>query len=145
MEITHLPQRTVQIGMIGNDIFDAEKAKAHMKVDAVKLKHEFLFWLHLVLTVGSFAVPFLISWQLTVTALGLTILQHIFFGRCLLLGEHGVSEDDGSTFLSHLFERLGITPNKPFLRTFMRKFAYPALLIITLWWQVYLGHEPLWF
>lgn len=110
-----------------------------------KIRKETIFILHGFLTFGSFFLPFLVSWQIAVPVLLLTVLQHIIFGRCLLLSQHGVSEDDGSTFFSDFFERLDFQPNKKAIRFFTRKILYSLLALITLIWQVWLGHKPLWF
>lgn len=58
---------------------------------------------------------------------------------------HGVDESDGSTFYSHLLELLGFNPPKKVIRFVVRKLLYTFIAIITLWWQVYLGYDPLWF
>ena len=110
-----------------------------------KIKTEAVFLLHLILTIGALFLPFLVSWQITVPVLVLVIAQHIVFGRCLMLTGHDVSENDGSTFYSHVFERLGFQPNKKAIRFFVRKILYVLLTIITLTWQLLLGNEPLLF
>ncbi len=117
----------------------------YIRMNYHKIKKETIFILHGVLTFGAFFIPFLISWQIAVPILALTVVQHIIYGRCLLLSQHGVSEEDGSTFFSDFFERLGFKPNKKAIRFFTRKILYSLLAFITLIWQVWLGHEALWF
>lgn len=112
---------------------------------ALNLKTEALFIMHSILSFGAFLVPVLISWEIIVPVLLLTVAQHAIFGRCLLMAKHGVSEEDGSTFYSHFFERFGFHPNKKRLRFFVRKVLYSLLALLTLLWQVYLGKEPLLF
>lgn len=104
-----------------------------------------VFILHCILTVGAYAAPFLINWKILVPVFVATILQHAIWGRCLLNAKHGLSEEDGSTFYSEAFERIGFHPNKAKLRFFVRKILYSLLTAITLLWQVVLGKEPLWF
>lgn len=116
-----------------------------MNLTPQNIKKESLFLLHCVFAFGAFFIPFLVSWEITVPVLLITILQHIVFGRCLLLSKHGVSEEDGSTFFSDFFERLGFQPNKNIIRFIVRKLLYSILTIITIVWQVILGNEPLWF
>ncbi|MEJ8816625.1 hypothetical protein [Lacibacter sp. H407] len=104
-----------------------------------------IFIFHLIITIGAYFVPFLISWQIAVPVFVAIILQHAIFGRCLLNAKHGLSENDGSTFYSVLLERLGFQPNKEKVRFFVRKLLYSILAIVTLIWQVLLGNQPLWF
>ena len=61
------------------------------------VKDEVFFWLHMVIAVSAYFIPFLVSWQITVPVFAIVILQHALFGRCLGMEKHGVSEDDGST------------------------------------------------
>lgn len=110
-----------------------------------KLKTEAVFLLHLLLTIGALFLPFLVSWQITVPVLLLVIAQHAIFGRCFMLSGHEVSEDDGSTFYSHVIERFGFQPNKKAIRFFVRKILYALLTTITLIWQLLLNHKPLLF
>jgi hypothetical protein len=108
-------------------------------------KSTVIFIFHLIITIGAYFVPFLISWQIAVPVFVATILQHAIFGRCLLNAKHGLSENDGSTFYSVALERLGFQPNREMIRFFVRKFLYSMLTIVTLIWQVLLGNQPLWF
>lgn len=110
-----------------------------------QMKNEVVFGLHLIMSLGAYLIPFLITWKLVVPVLLLTVAQHIIFGRCLLMSGHGVSEEDGSTFYSHVLERLGFKPNKKAIRWFVRKILYTALAAVALYWQVYLGNAPIWF
>lgn len=104
-----------------------------------------IFVFHLIITIGAYFVPFLISWKIAVPVFAATILQHAVFGRCLLNAKHGLSENDGSTFYSEALERLGFQPNKETIRFFVRKLLYSLLTVVTLIWQVVLGNKPLWF
>jgi hypothetical protein len=110
-----------------------------------QLKYEGIFLMHCVLAFGAFFVPILISWQVIVPILLLTVLQHAVYGRCLLMSKHGADESDGSTFYSIFLERIGFNPPKRAIRFFVRKILYTLLALITLWWQVYLRNDPLWF
>ncbi len=110
-----------------------------------QVKSNIIFVVHCILTLGAYAAPFLISWKILVPVFVATILQHAIWGRCLLNAKHGLSEEDGSTFYSEAFERMGFRPNKVKLRFFVRKILYSLLTAVTLLWQVLLNKEPLWF
>lgn len=109
------------------------------------LKNEIFFSLHLFIALAAWFIPFLLSWKITVPILGLVILQHAVFGRCLGMEAHGVSEEDGSTFYSHVLERMGFHPNKRAIRFVVRKLLYGSLAGVALFWQLVLGHAPLLF
>ena len=102
----------------------------------------FWFGIHLVLTVGAYFIPLMFDWPLVVAAYSMVILQFAFFGRCLMNEGHDLPEDEGQTFYSDVFERLGYTVNRKKLRRFVRGYLYVILILITLFWQVYLGNEP---
>lgn len=104
-----------------------------------------IFIFHLVITIGAYFVPFLITWKIAVPVFAATILQHAIFGRCLLNAKHGLTEEDGSTFYSETLERLGFQPDKEMLRFFVRKILYTLLTLITIIWQIVLAHKPLLF
>lgn len=109
------------------------------------IKSDSVFLLHLVMTLGAYLLPFLIRWEIVVPVFVITIIQHAVFGRCLLNAKHGLSENDGSTFYSEMFQRMGFQPNKKIIRFFVRKILYTLLTIVTLVWQVLWGNQPLWF
>jgi len=109
------------------------------------VKDEVFFSLHLFIAIAAWFIPFLVSWKITVPIFGIVILQHAVFGRCLGMDTHGVSEEDGSTFYSHVMERMGFHPNKRAIRFVVRKLLYGALALATLIWQVMLEHPPLLF
>lgn len=110
-----------------------------------KNQSNIIFIVHCILTAGAYAAPFLISWEILVPVFVATMLQHAIWGRCLLNAKHGLSEEDGSTFYSEAFERMGWYPNKAKLRFFVRKILYALLTAVTLLWQVALGKEARWF
>ena len=103
------------------------------------------FGLHLLIALAAWFIPFLVTWKITVPVLGIVILQHAVFGRCLGMDMHGVSEEDGSTFYSHVMERLGYKPNKKLVRFVVRKLLYGFLALVAVVWQVVLGHPPILF
>lgn len=109
------------------------------------VKDEIFFGLHLLIALAAWFIPFLVTWKITVPVFAIVILQHAVFGRCLGMDTHGVSEDDGSTFYSHVIERLGYKPNKKVIRFVVRKLLYGFLAVVTLVWQVVLHHPPLLF
>lgn len=109
------------------------------------VKNELFFGVHLLIALSAWFIPFLLSWKIVVPILGLVILQHAVFGRCLGMDTHGVSEEDGSTFYSHVMERLGFHPNKKAVRFVVRKLLYGFLAGFAILWQVVWGHAPLLF
>ena len=62
-----------------------------------------IFIFHLIITIGAYFVPFLISWQIAVPVFVATILQHAIFGRCLLNAKHDRRSgiDDGAIPVPH--------------------------------------------
>jgi hypothetical protein len=109
------------------------------------VKDDVFFGLHLLIAISAWFLPFLLSWQLNVLIFGIVILQHAVFGRCLGMGTHGISEEDGSTFYSHVLERMGFHPNKKAVRFVVRKLLYSFLAVVAVLWQYVFGHAPLLF
>ena len=105
----------------------------------------FSFFLHLVVTILAWLGPFLISWQLMVTAFVLVQLQFMFFGRCLLNEQHDLKEEDDYTFYAYLFETLGFKTNRKLVKKIVRGGLYWVLAVVTILWQVVLGKEALLF
>lgn len=109
------------------------------------VKNEVFFGLHLLIALSAWFIPFLFTWKIVVPVFAIVILQHAVFGRCLGMDTHGVSEEDGSTFYSHVMERMGFQPNKKAVRFVVRKLLYSFLAIVSVLWQVVWGYEPLLF
>jgi hypothetical protein len=107
------------------------------------LKSKLAFWLHLFVTLLAWAAPFLFSWQISLPVYAAVMLQFAVFGRCLANRQHDLSEDEGATFYSYLFEKMGFQPNRRRLKFYVRKVYYPALMAFSIFWQEFLGNEPL--
>jgi hypothetical protein len=73
------------------------------------------------------------------------MLQFAVFGRCLVNKEHDLSEDGDATFYSHLFEKMGFRPDRRRLKFYVRNVCYPVLATVSVFWQEYLGIQPLFF
>lgn len=112
-----------------------------MKVQT--LKSELAFWLHFFVTLLAWVAPFLFSWQWSLPVYAAVMLQFAVFGRCLANEHHDLSEDDHATFYSHLFEKMGFQPNRRRLKFYVRNVCYPALAAFSIFWQEFLGNEPL--
>lgn len=104
-----------------------------------------VFWLHLLITLLAWLGPFLISWYIMVSAYSLVILQFIIFKRCLLNAKHDLDTRDNTTFYSHLLESIGFKPNRAAIKKVVRNYLYVILALFTLIWQVLLGQEALLF
>lgn len=106
------------------------------------------FWLHVLLVVAGWAGPFLFSWQYMLIGYGLIFTQFLVFKKCLVNDMHDLDDDNYYTFYTFLFECVGIKLNdiqQKRLFFFVRKPLYPILSTFTVFWQVYLGFEPLLF
>ncbi|MFN4080103.1 MAG: hypothetical protein ACK4NS_04335 [Saprospiraceae bacterium] len=109
------------------------------------MKARLIFGLHLLLTVLAWAAPFLIDWRLLALILGAVMAQFWIFKRCLMNSQHGLEERDDATFYSYLFERMGWRPNRRIVKTAVRVYLYPALIMVGFLWQHVFCYEPLLF
>lgn len=109
------------------------------------LKSEIAFWLHLLVTLLAWVAPFLFSWKWSLPVYAAVMVQFAVFGRCLVNKHHDLSEDDHSTFYSHLFEKMGFRPNRRRLKFYVRNVCYPVLSAVAVVWQEALGVAPLLF
>lgn len=105
----------------------------------------FSFFLHLAVTILAWLGPFLVSWQLMVTAFVLVQLQFMFFGRCLLNEQHDLKEEDDYTFYAYLLETVGFKTNRKLVKKIVRGGLYWVLAMVTIIWQVVLKNEALLF
>lgn len=106
------------------------------------------FWLHLLLLIAGWTGPFLISWPYMVIGYVLIFLQFLVFKKCLVNDLHDLNDNNYYTFYTFLFECVGINltpPQEKKLFIFVRRPLYPILISFTLFWQLYLGFEPLLF
>lgn len=102
-----------------------------------------IFWFHLFITVLSWFAPFLFSWYYLLPVYLMIVLQFMVFKRCLLNKEHALDDgEDNMTFYAHLLEMVGFNFERKNVKIFCRKLLYPILTTITLFWQIFLGHEP---
>lgn len=116
-----------------------------MSILSTSLKTNIVFILHLIVTVLAWFAPFLVSWQILVPVYLIVLLQFAVFGRCLMNAEHDVEETDDATFYSHLFEKMGLRPNRSRVKFYVRKVFYPVLSVVAVVWQEGLGYAPLLF
>ncbi len=107
--------------------------------------HNLVFWIHLVITALAWIGPFLFSWQIMCFAYGIILLQFLVFDKCLLNAKHDLTDSEDATFYSYLFETVGMTVNRPLIKTIARKYLYFILGGLSWFWQSYLGFEPLLF
>ncbi len=104
-----------------------------------------VFWFHLLITLLAWLGPFLISWQVMISAYGLVILQFMVFKRCLLNAKHDLDTSSDTTFYSHLLESVGIHLDRSTIKKFVRRYLYLILALVTFLWQVLWEHEAILF
>lgn len=109
------------------------------------LKSNLFFWLHLLVTLLAWVAPFLFSWQWSLPVYAAVMIQFAIFGRCLVNKEHNLSEEEHTTFYSHLFEKMGFRPNRRRLKFYVRNVYYPVLATVAVVWQEILDMRPLLF
>lgn len=108
-------------------------------------KTSFLFWLHLLSVIAAWMIPFLISWKICVVVYAVVMIQFAIWGKCLMNEHHGLDESDGRIFYTELLEKIGFQPNPYWVKTIVRQWLYPFLALVSVVWQLVLGHAPLWF
>jgi uncharacterized membrane protein (DUF4010 family) len=104
-----------------------------------------MFWFHLILTILALTGPFLFSWYLMVPAYLIVLLQFAVFKKCLMNDTHDLDDGEDATFYSTLFESMGFSPNRKVLKLIVRRYLYIVMSIVTLAWQLWLGHAPILF
>lgn len=109
------------------------------------LKSEIAFWLHLFVTLLAWLAPFLFSWQWSLPVYAAVMVQFAVFGRCLVNRQHNLGEEDHTTFYSHLFEKMGFSPNRRRLKFYVRNVYYPVLSMVAIIWQEVFKIEPVLF
>ncbi len=112
---------------------------------ATTIKSDLVFLLHLFVTLLAWVAPFLFSWYILVPVYLAVLLQFAVFGRCLMNAEHDMDETNDATFYSHLFEKMGLRPDRARLKFYVRRVIYPVLSAVALVWQLALGIEPVLF
>lgn len=110
----------------------------------IATKYNFTFWVHLILTLFSWTLPFFVPWPLALAAYATVLLQFVFFNRCLMNGGHNLDDSENDhTFYAYLLELLGIKLDRRKVKRFVRFWKYILLASFTVLWQVILGNTPL--
>ena len=109
------------------------------------LKSGLVFWLHVLSVIGAWLMPFLLTWKIALVIYAAVMTQFAIWGKCLVNEHHGLDESDGRIFYTDLLEKMGFKPNPKLVKTLVRQWLYPSLAVVTLIWQVVLGHAPLLF
>ena len=113
--------------------------------EAAKLEINGMFWVHLFVTSLAWVGPFLFSWYLIIIAYIAVQMQYQIFNRCLMNEGHALGEEDHKTFYHFLFTKMGMTLERKAVKIFVRQRLNYILAAIAIFWQVYLGFEPLLF
>jgi hypothetical protein len=114
-------------------------------MQTASFKTAFLFWLHLAAVVATWVLPFLVQWKIAIAVYAAVMIQFAVFGKCLMNEHHGLTETGDRIFYTEVLERMGFQPNERFVKVAVRQFLYPTLALVTLIWQLWLGHAPLLF
>lgn len=115
-----------------------------MEASESVVKYNFTFWLHLFVTLLSWAAPFLAPWPLVLLAYSIVVLQFIVFKRCLMNKGHALNDTDNDyTFYAYLLEHLGFHFQRARVKRFVRFWKYLILAVFTLIWQLLLHQKPL--
>jgi hypothetical protein len=112
-------------------------------MSTIASKYNFTFWLHLILTLFSWTLPFVVDWKLAVAAYAVVLLQFVVFNACLMNRGHGLADDGDDTFYAHLLEQAGFRLDRKKVKGFVRFWKYIILAAVAVLWQVVLGHQAL--
>lgn len=113
--------------------------------EAAKLEINGMFWVHLFVTALAWVGPFFFSWYLMIFAYILVQLQYQVFNRCLMNEGHDLGEEDHKTFYHYIFTKMGMTLERRAVKIFVRQRLNYILGAFAIFWQCYLGFEPLLF
>ncbi len=113
--------------------------------EAASLEINGMFWVHLFVTSLAWVGPFLFSWYLMILAYIVVQMQYQVFNRCLMNEGHELGEEDHNTFYHYIFTKMGMTLERKVVKKFVRERLNYILGAIAIFWQVYLGFEPLLF
>ena len=72
-------------------------------------------------------------------------LQYQVFNRCLMNEGHDLIEENDKTFYHFIFTKMGMTLERKTVKIFVRQRLNYILGAFAIFWQVYLGFEPLLF
>ncbi|MEM6316464.1 MAG: hypothetical protein AAF960_02280 [Bacteroidota bacterium] len=113
--------------------------------EAADLEINGMFWVHLFVTSLAWVGPFLFSWYLMIIAYILVQMQYQVFNRCLMNEGHALGEEDHKTFYHYIFTKMGMTLERRAVKVFVRQRLNYILATFAIFWQVYLGFQPLLF
>ena len=113
--------------------------------EPAKLEINAMFWVHLFVTSLAWVGPFFFSWYLMIIAYIGVQMQYQFFKRCLMNERHELGEEDNNTFYHYIFTKMGMTLERSTVKIFVRERLNYILGAFAIFWQVYLGFEPLLF
>lgn len=108
-----------------------------------KVDYNFMFWLHLFLTMLSWFIPVLFWWPLVLGAYSIVLMQFVVFNRCIMNKEHDLDDDGEFTFYAFLLEQIGFKPDRAKTKIIVRKWIYVFLGSVTVLWQLVLGQDHL--
>lgn len=109
------------------------------------VEYNFMFWLHLFLTMLSWFIPFIFWWPIVLVAYATVLMQFVVFNRCIMNKEHALDDDENFTFYAFLLERIGFKPDHVKTKKIVRKWIYVFLASVTILWQIVLQKEPLFY
>lgn len=113
-----------------------EEVTSHATVNTV-------FIVHFILVIIAWVGPFVFPWYLMVLGYAVVVVQFLYYKRCLMNGAHGLDDSGDHTFYSHLFEKIGFTPNRKKLKDFVRGYLYVILAVFTIILNFGIGFQPL--
>ena len=116
-----------------------------MDREATSISMNGMFWFHLFVTALAWLGPFLFSWYLMLFAYALVQLQYQVFGRCLMNKSHELKEENDKTLYHYIFTKMGFKFGRKPVKHFVRKRLNYFLSAFVVFWQLYLGFEPLLF
>lgn len=106
------------------------------------LELNFMFWVHLFITIMAWVGPFVINWWVMVAIYGIVLLQFVVFNRCLMNAGHELDEGEGITFYAFLLEKLGFHFPRVPLKRFVRGWLYAWLSAGVMVLQLVIGYDP---
>lgn len=104
-----------------------------------------IFWLHLMLIISAYSLPFWVNWKLILVMVVIYRLQLFVFGGCVLtiLEQKNKSAGEANSFHRYYLTKAGINVSHKRMM-FIVDYVVPVLLlIIALVWQVWLGKKTL--
>jgi hypothetical protein len=109
----------------------------------IHLEWNYMFWLHVLVTLLAWIGPFIINWWVMVAIYGLVLLQFLVLNRCVMNAGHELEEGEGVTFYAYLLEKAGIHFPRVPLKKFVRGQLYLWLSVGVIVLQTVAGYRPL--